>query len=152
MERQQKSRDPRFDPLCGNFNQDLFKKSFNFINGYKKTELTMLQKAMYEEKNKEEREQLKDLYQRQKSKLMQEEKDERKMEQKRRWKKEELELVRQGKRPFHLNRKQEKKMELIDKFEKAKKSGNSEKTIAKIVEKKRKSAITRKMLPRTRLH
>ena len=57
----QKRRDPRFDKLSGQLNQDLFEKSYGFLNDYKKSEMDMLRQRLKKEKDPEEAEKLKGL-------------------------------------------------------------------------------------------
>lgn len=57
----QKRRDPRFDKLSGQLNQDLFEKSYNFLNDYKKSEIDMLKERVKKEQDPEAQEHLKSL-------------------------------------------------------------------------------------------
>lgn len=41
-------RDPRFDPLCGNYNEQEFKRSYKFIDQVKMNELKMLKEELKE--------------------------------------------------------------------------------------------------------
>ncbi|KAI9473934.1 MAG: hypothetical protein EXX96DRAFT_579922 [Benjaminiella poitrasii] len=56
-----KRRDPRFDKLSGHFNQDLFEKSYGFINEYKKSEMEMLKERIKKEKDPDTQEKLQGL-------------------------------------------------------------------------------------------
>lgn len=40
--RNKRPHDPRFDPLCGKLNQDLFAKSYSFLDSYKVTACLMM--------------------------------------------------------------------------------------------------------------
>jgi ribosomal RNA-processing protein 36 len=55
---QRKSRDPRFDSLSGKFNEDLFQKSYSFVEDYKQEELNELNEQLRKEKDPEEKERL----------------------------------------------------------------------------------------------
>merc|ERR1711936_1124659 len=57
-------RDPRFDPLCGEFNDKLFKESYQFVNEVKSKELVELKKQLKTEEDNERREEVKYLIQR----------------------------------------------------------------------------------------
>merc|ERR1719507_2658068 len=62
-------RDPRFDPLCGEFNDKLFKESYQFVNEVKSRELVELKKQLKTEEDKERREEVKYLIQRMENQL-----------------------------------------------------------------------------------
>lgn len=54
-------RDPRFEKLSGHFNQDLFEKSYAFLDDYKKSEQDLLRQQIKKAKNPERREELQQL-------------------------------------------------------------------------------------------
>lgn len=54
-------RDPRFEKLSGHFNQDLFEKSYAFLDDYKKSEQDLLRQQIKKSKNPERREELQQL-------------------------------------------------------------------------------------------
>ena len=56
-------RDPRFDPLCGEFNDKLFKENYKFVNEYKAKDLLFLKKQIQEEEDPERRKAIKYLIQ-----------------------------------------------------------------------------------------
>lgn len=56
-----KVRDPRFEKLSGHFNQDLFEKSYAFLDDYKQSEQELLRKQIKKTKNPEHREELQQL-------------------------------------------------------------------------------------------
>lgn len=56
-------RDPRFDPLCGEFNDKLFKENYKFVNEYKAKDLQFLKKQIQEEEDPERRKAIKYLIQ-----------------------------------------------------------------------------------------
>ncbi|CAG8478269.1 12034_t:CDS:2 [Acaulospora morrowiae] len=131
-----KRRDPRFDNLSGKFNEDLFEKSYNFLNEYKDSEIKELQDRISKEKDPEEIEKLRQLLSKLQSKAAHEKQLKQKKLLKRERRKEELELVSRGKTPFYIKKSDEKKLELIDKFEKIQKS--NPKALDKFIEKRRK--------------
>ncbi|KAI7907570.1 uncharacterized protein BX663DRAFT_491346 [Cokeromyces recurvatus] len=139
-----KRRDPRFDKLSGHFNQDLFEKSYSFINDYKKSEMEMLKERIKKEKDADTKEQLQGLLKKMISAEKQEEEKKRKQQLFRERKKQEAELVKQGKTPYFLKRSEKRKLDLMDKYEKL-----GAKSVDRILEKRRKknSARDRKHLP-----
>ena len=50
-----KTRDPRFDPLSGSLNTEMFEKSYQFLDDYRKSEIDLLQKEMVQERDYAER-------------------------------------------------------------------------------------------------
>lgn len=59
QKKKEKNADPRFDERAGKFNDDLFKKSFSFINEMKKQEKEAIVKKVKKIKNPEEKHKLK---------------------------------------------------------------------------------------------
>ncbi|KAG2226779.1 hypothetical protein INT45_005744 [Circinella minor] len=149
-----KTRDPRFDKLSGQLNQDLFEKSYSFLDDYKKSEQEMLRKTIKKEKNQEKRTNMESLltkmvnYQKhlicvlfcltfshfiKVSREATEKQTKRKQELLRERKKAEAELVKQGKKPYFLKRSEQRKLELMDKYQQL-----GEKNMDKILAKRRK--------------
>ncbi|KAI8067068.1 hypothetical protein BC940DRAFT_301225 [Gongronella butleri] len=128
-----KHRDPRFDKLSGKLNQDLFEKSYDFINDYKKDEQAQLQQRLTKTKDPEERAELKDKLSKMKSQEKNDLDRKRKQALARERKKAEAELVKQGKTPYFLKKSEKRKLELMDKY-----SQLGDKSIDRIMEKRRK--------------
>eukprot|EP00124_Ichthyophonus_hoferi_P004284 Ihof_evm1s454 gene=Ihof_evmTU1s454 len=118
-----KTRDPRFDSLSGHYNEDLFEKTYAFLDDIKKVEVEEVKKELGKTKDLDRRTQLQSLL----TKMQQDEKrknaDKKKQELKRQLRKAEREAVAQGKKPFYLKKSEEKKMELVTKFNTIKESG-----------------------------
>ncbi|KAI8993187.1 hypothetical protein BDB01DRAFT_314040 [Pilobolus umbonatus] len=140
----EKRRDPRFDKLSGQLNQDLFEKSYSFLNDYKKTEMDMLKERLRKENDPEAREELKSLLLKKTSAERTEQEKKRRQELLRERKKREAELVKEGKTPYFLKKSEKRKLELMDRYKQM-----GEKTVDRILEKRRKRNTTkdRKGLP-----
>lgn len=54
-------RDPRFDSLSGKFNEDLYEKSYSFLNEYKKSEIEQIKSQISKEKDPVEKSRLQQL-------------------------------------------------------------------------------------------
>merc|ERR1712130_1012979 len=93
-------RDPRFDPLCGEFNDKLFKESYQFVNEVKSRELVELKKQLKTEEDKERREEVKYLIQRMENQLRAE-----------------------AQKPFYLSKAKKKEAELVAKYEELQSKG-----------------------------
>lgn len=144
------SRDPRFLPKTGNFNPSVFNQSYGFIHDLQDSELKLLEKEKLKAKNKDISESMSKLIQSLKSKKEARINASKSQEIKRIWKKEEMQRVSQGKKPFYLKKTQVKKMELIEKYKSLKASGD--KAVDKYLEKKRKKKASKEKLgmPKTR--
>jgi ribosomal RNA-processing protein 36 len=144
------SRDPRFLPKVGHFNPSVFNQSYGFINELQDSELTHLEKEKLKTKNKEMSESMEKLIQTMKSRKEARLNASKAQEIKRSWKKEEMQKVSQGKKPFYLKKNELKKMELIQKYKSLKDSG--EKAVDRYLEKKRKKKASKEKLgmPKTR--
>lgn len=102
------SRDPRFDSLCGTYNEKVFKHSYAFLNEYRANDLKTLQKELQETTNPKMIKKIKYLIQRLENQLREEKKQKEKEEKKQQEKKELLESIKQGEKPTF-----KKKCELI---------------------------------------
>ncbi|KAG2192676.1 hypothetical protein INT46_006827 [Mucor plumbeus] len=140
----EKRRDPRFDKLSGQLNQDLFEKSYNFLNDYKKSEIDMLKESIKKEQDEEKQEHMKGLLLKMVSSDKQDQEKKRKQALLRDRKKQEAELVKQGKTPYFLKRSEKRKLDLMDRYDKL-----GAKSVDRILEKRRKRNTTkdRKHLP-----
>ncbi|PKC14643.1 DUF947-domain-containing protein [Rhizophagus irregularis] len=140
-------RDPRFDSLSGKFNEDLYEKTYSFLNEYKKSEIEQIKSQISKEKDPVEKSRLQQLLSKLQSKLANEKNIKRKKELKHERKKRELELVYKGKKPYYYKKSDVKKLELIDKFSKLQES--DPKVLEKVIEKRRKknASIKHKYIP-----
>ena len=127
-------RDPRFDNLSGTFNEDLFQKSYGFVDALKKEELQTVKKKFKKAKGKEEKAELHKLLQRmeEQEKMNDQKAKRREIEKKR--KKEEYEGRSAGKKVFYMKKSDSRKLELVDEYKKLKASGK----IDKVLNRKRK--------------
>ena len=138
-----KSRDPRFDPLCGTLNPAHFDTKYAFIDEYKKSEMQMLQDKIGAEKDLVEKKRLQMLVSRLTSQQHAKQQTTHRKSLERTWKHREMDLVRKtGKKPYYLKDSDKKKLEMIDKFEKVK-EGKSAEQVEKVLEKRRKRNATR---------
>lgn len=123
------SRDPRFDDLSGSFNEDSFRKSYSFIDEQRGTELKAALAELKKTKDEDRREQLTKLVQRMREQSnAQKTKDSRRAAKSKRLKAE-RELVKGGKKPFYLKKSDEKTLELVEQYTKAKQDGSLEKKL-----------------------
>lgn len=125
-----KPRDPRFDPISGPLNEGKFNKAYAFLDDYRDDEIKKLREALRKAKGEDEKEGIK----RQLKSLEGKRDTNRKKAEEQRvldeHKREEKELVKQGKQPFYLKKAEQKKRFLAERFKKMKK-GQVEKAIVK---------------------
>lgn len=93
------SRDPRFDSLCGTFDEKAFKHSYAFINKLRENDLKTLQKELKETTDLKTTKKIKYLIQRLENQLREEKKRKGKEEKKMQEKKELLESAKRGEKP-----------------------------------------------------
>lgn len=93
------SRDPRFDSLCGTFDEKAFKHSYAFVNKLRENNLKTLQKELKETTDLKTIKKIKYLIQRLENQLREEKKKKAKEIKTQKEKKELLESVKRGEKP-----------------------------------------------------
>jgi len=124
-------RDPRFDPLCGEFDEKLFKDNYKFVNEMKSQDLTFLKKQIREEEDPERRKSIKYLIQRTENQLRQEAQNKVKEQEEAAEKNEKKDQLNAGVNPFYVSKSKQKEIKLVDQYEKLKKSGGLDNYIRK---------------------
>ena len=137
-------RDPRFETLSGAFDEQEFKKNYSFLNAYRDSEISELRSAVRKTKNTEAKENFKYALLRMESRKKAQEIKEQQKEVLRKHRKQEMEEIEQGKRPFYLKKAEQKKMALVERFE-----GMKAKHVDKVIERRRKKKVAkeRKAMP-----
>ncbi|KAF9171242.1 rRNA biogenesis protein rrp36 [Mortierella sp. AD011] len=130
-----KRRDPRFDSLSGKLDTDLFEKSYAFIKDYQADEMKKLKELIKKERDGDMKEKLQKQLSRMVDRQAMEAAQKRRQEIRREHKRKERELISKGKNPFFLKKSDQKKLELIDKFQNLK---DNPKALARAMEKRRK--------------
>lgn len=124
-------RDPRFDPLCGEFDEKLFKDNYKFVNEIKSQDLTFLKKQIREEEDPERRKSIKYLIQRTENQLRQEAQNKVKEQQEVAERNEKKDQLNAGVKPFYVSKSKQKEIKLVDQYEKLKQSGGLDTYIKK---------------------
>ncbi|XP_011639219.1 ribosomal RNA processing protein 36 homolog [Pogonomyrmex barbatus] len=117
------SRDPRFDSLCGTFDQKAFKRSYAFINKLRENDLKTLQKELKETIDKKVVKKIKYLIQRLENQLREEKKRKEKEEKKLQEKKELLQSFKRGEKPVFKKKSDKKILDLVSRYEELKNTG-----------------------------
>merc|ERR1711934_700316 len=139
----QKRRDPRFDNVCGKFNQDSFNASYSFLQEGMQREVDELQREVA--RNPEDEEAQRRVIQL-KSKLSKKQSDDDAQKAKSARRKKEQQLVKKGKKPFFLTQSAVKAEAMAAKFEVLKKAGKLDKYIQK--KRKKNASKEKRLLPR----
>ncbi|KYN02076.1 PREDICTED: ribosomal RNA processing protein 36 homolog [Cyphomyrmex costatus] len=125
-------RDPRFDSLCGTFNEKVFKNSYTFINKLRENDLKTLQKELTEATDFKAIKKIKYLIQRLENQLREERKRKEKEDKKRLEKKELLESVKRGEKPVFKKKSEKKVLDLVSQYEELKNTGKLKKHIQRL--------------------
>eukprot|EP00128_Syssomonas_multiformis_P014208 Colp12_sorted_trinity150504_noHs@33654 len=129
--KKQVHRDPRFDSLSGKLNDDLFKKSYAFLDEIALRETKVLKEELKKEKDPERRREIQSALDKRKQEAKKRETEEAKRKLKSERNKMERGLVAKGKKPFFLKKSDERKLELISTYHKLKEQGRLDKVVEK---------------------
>ncbi|RLN73872.1 hypothetical protein BBJ28_00006587 [Nothophytophthora sp. Chile5] len=123
--------DPRFEAQSGRLNEDLFAKSYSFLDEYKQRELGELKRQLKIAKSTTRKEEIKHEISLRSQERSEKQKTEKIRDALTKRKCEEREAVASGKNPFYLKRKDKKKLELQAKFQNLQETGRLSKFMAK---------------------
>jgi len=126
-----KARDPRFQDTCGHFNEDLFEKSYNFIDDIGREEHRKTIETLRKEKDPEQYASIQKAAIILKQQLEDKKRREIKRTLKSSWKKKEASLVERGKNPFFLKKSMERQLLMLEKYKELKSSNKLDKYLAK---------------------
>lgn len=124
-------RDPRFDPLCGEFDDKLFKESYQFVNEIKSKELVELKKQIRAEEDPERRKTIKYLIQRMENQLRAEAQNQVKKAQEASQMAEKKEQLAAGEKPHYVSKSKQKEAKLVEQYEQLKEKGGLDTFIKK---------------------
>ncbi len=109
-------RDPRFEPLSGPLDEKKLQKAYSFLDDYREDEMKELKSAMKKTKDEFEKEKLKRALLSMESRKKAQERKRKEAEILDKHRREEKELVKQGKKPFYLKKTEQRKRLLVDRF------------------------------------
>jgi ribosomal RNA-processing protein 36 len=109
-------RDPRFETLSGPLDESKTQAAYSFLDDYREDEMKELRIAIKKAKDETEKEKLKRALLSMESKKKAQERKRREAEILGRHRKEEKELVKQGKKPFYLKKSERQKRVLIENY------------------------------------
>eukprot|EP00753_Platysulcus_tardus_P014278 PLAT4299.1.p1 GENE.PLAT4299.1~~PLAT4299.1.p1 ORF type:complete len:335 (-),score=138.63 PLAT4299.1:41-1045(-) len=125
-----KARDPRFDPLCGDYDDRRWRSMYGFVAERKEQELQSLRTSLRKAKDDDLTGIQSELTRRQQE-LVAYERSGEMARVKSEWRKKERQAVKAGKRPFHLKKREVRNLELEARYEKLKKAGRLDSYLAK---------------------
>lgn len=138
-------RDPRFDPLCGEFDDKLFKESYQFVNELKSKELGLLKKQLKAEEDPQKKDTIKYLIQRMENQLRAEAQSQAKKAKEAVETVERKQQLEAGEKPFYVSRAKQREQEMVQKFEELQEKGGLDtfirKKTKKNLQKERKQGI-----------
>ncbi|CAI5726303.1 unnamed protein product [Hyaloperonospora brassicae] len=123
--------DPRFEAQSGRLNEDLFHKSYAFLDEYKHRELQQLKQQLKQTKSAAKRDELKHEIAVRQQDVTEKQKRDKIQSALTKRKREEREAVASGKGAFYLKRKDKKTLELQAKFQDLQETGRLSKFMAK---------------------
>ncbi|KAJ1877277.1 rRNA biogenesis protein rrp36 [Coemansia sp. RSA 1722] len=135
------TRDPRFDSLSGHFNEDLFEKTYAFLDTQRQQEVEEMRSQVkrLQKQNPQEAERIQLAIDSVQSQMAAKSQKKRMQELKRRHRVTEAEQVKQGKQPYFLKKKDLKSLEVAQKFSQLKDSSK----LDGFLEKRRKRNATK---------
>ncbi|KAF2892940.1 hypothetical protein ILUMI_13234 [Ignelater luminosus] len=120
-------RDPRFDPLCGTFDEKTFKSNYKFLNDVRKKERKQLENEYKDESDPQRQQKIKLLMQRMDNQIREQDK----RDKERKMKEEENTNIRkklmQGEKPVFKKKSEKRIEELVNKYEELKKTNKLQK-------------------------
>ncbi|XP_071651156.1 ribosomal RNA processing protein 36 homolog [Temnothorax longispinosus] len=143
------SRDPRFDSLCGTFDEKAFRHSYAFINKLRENDLKTLQKELKETTDLKAIKKIKYLIQRLENQVREVKKRKEKAEKKRQEKEELLESVKRGEKPIFKKKSEKKVLDLVSQYEELKNTGKLKKHIQRLRKKNKHKDRTKLKADRT---
>lgn len=138
-------RDPRFDDLSGEYNPEIFMKTYSFLDTIKKQEKEMVQRQLKKCRDVEQKEKLQQLLNRMTQQEQAQKKQQKRRERELTLKRQQRELAKQGKKPFFLKKSEKRKLELAEKYVELKRSGKLESFLNK--KRKRNAVKDKRRLP-----
>nr|XP_042122522.1 ribosomal RNA processing protein 36 homolog isoform X2 [Peromyscus maniculatus bairdii] len=150
------ARDPRFDDLSGEYNPEIFDKTYQFLNDIRAKEkemLTMLfvstvelvKKQLKKHRSGEEHEKLRQLLQRMEQQDVAQQERKQQQELRLALKQERRALAQQGHRPYFLKKSEQRQLALAEKFKELKRSKKLESFLSQ--KRRRNAGKDRKHLP-----
>lgn len=125
-------RDPRFDSLCGTFNEKIFKHNYSFLSDVKQNDLKKLKAELEKTEDPKRTRKIKYLIQRLENQLREEARLKVKQERRTEEKRNIVESIKRGEKPAFKKKSERKISDLVSQYEELKNSGKLKKHIQRL--------------------
>lgn len=139
------ARDPRFDDLSGEYNPEVFDKTYQFLDDIRTKEKQLVKKQLKKQHSAEEREKLQQLLQRMEQQEQAQQERRRQQELRLALKQERRAQAQQGHRPYFLKKSEQRQLVLAEKFKELKRSRKLESFLSR--KRRRNAGKDRRHLP-----
>ncbi|XP_029327448.1 ribosomal RNA processing protein 36 homolog isoform X2 [Mus caroli] len=139
------ARDPRFDDLSGDYNPEVFDKTYQFLNDIRAKEKQLVKKQLKKQRSGEEHEKLQQLLQRMEQQEMAQQERKQQQELRLALKQERRALAQQGHRPYFLKKSEQRQLALAEKFKELRRSKKLESFLSR--KRRRNAGKDRRHLP-----
>lgn len=139
------ARDPRFDDLSGEYNPEVFDKTYQFLNDIRAREKELVKKQLKKHRSGEEHEKLQQLLQRLEQQEAAQQERKRQQELRLAQKQERRAQAQQGHRPYFLKKSEQRQLALAEKFKELKRSKKLESFLSR--KRRRNAGKDRRHLP-----
>uniref|UniRef100_A0A452RLQ1 rRNA biogenesis protein RRP36 n=1 Tax=Ursus americanus TaxID=9643 RepID=A0A452RLQ1_URSAM len=139
------ARDPRFDDLSGEYNPEVFDKTYEFLNDIRAKEKELVKRQLKKHRSGPEHEKLQQLLQRMEQQEMAQQERKRQQELRLALKQEQRARAQQGHRPYFLKRSEQRQLVLAEKFKELKRSKKLESFLSR--KRRRNAGKDRRHLP-----
>ncbi|XP_060045855.1 kelch domain-containing protein 3 isoform X3 [Erinaceus europaeus] len=139
------TRDPRFDDLSGDYNPEVFDKTYQFLDDIRAREKELVKKQLKKHRSGEEHEKLQHLLQRMEQQEIAQQERKRQQELRLALKRERRAQAQQGHRPYFLKKSEQRQLALAEKFKELKRSKKLESFLSR--KRRRNAGKDRRNLP-----
>ncbi|KAF0880279.1 kelch domain-containing protein 3 isoform X2 [Crocuta crocuta] len=139
------ARDPRFDDLSGEYNPEVFDKTYQFLDDIRAKEKELVKKQLKKHRSGQEHEKLQQLLQRMEQQEMAQQERKRQQELRLALKQERRARAQQGHRPYFLKKSEQRQLVLAEKFKELKRSKKLESFLSR--KRRRNAGKDRRHLP-----
>uniref|UniRef100_A0A6V7ILE4 rRNA biogenesis protein RRP36 n=1 Tax=Bracon brevicornis TaxID=1563983 RepID=A0A6V7ILE4_9HYME len=134
--RKQEPRDPRFDSLCGNYDEKAFKNAYSFLFKVKENDLKALKDELKAEQDPKTIKKIKYLIQRIENQLREEARKKQKEDMQKAEKKDIIDAIKRGDKPKFIKKSERKIVNLVTQYDQLKNEGKLKKHIERLRKKR----------------
>lgn len=124
-------RDPRFDSLCGSFDEKAFHRAYSFVSDLRAQEKEQLRQELKTQTDPKRNDKIKYLVQRMENQDREERQQKKKLQREREQRNARIKMLQQGKKPRYQTKSEKRVLDLVEQYEELKESGKLQKHIRK---------------------